>query len=198
MKYLSTKFITIFLIVIFSLSIANAQEQDSQSFKHSLNMCPLAVAFGIVSVNYEYLITPNHGIVARLDYESIPDTYSDAKIEVDGKAAILNYRYHFSGQMESFYLGAFSRYRIFSGDGKLNDTTFDFDITEFSLGLNAGKKWVWNNGFNINFTLGYGYTFSDQKESNSSTDVKKAIKVFKDDYAFIDAFLGEFSIGYAF
>ncbi len=173
----------------------NAPEK---TFTQAINMCPLAIAFGIYSVNYEYMINKTHGIVFRLDYEAIPDTYSDANINADGKAAVLNYRYHLNEKLESYYLGAFARYREYSGDGISGAEKFDFTISEFTIGLNAGKRWVWNSGFDINFTLGYGYSFDDRKTSKSNASIESAIDTFTNEYDFIDAFLGEFSIGYAF
>lgn len=198
------KLFLLIAVVMFSSKLFAQKEtvsihkESSNTFNQSINMCPLGIALGIFSINYEYMITDYHGIVFRLDYEAIPNTYSDAKINPEGRAAVLNYRYHFSGKLESFYLGGYGRYRIYEGEGKLESTKFDFDITDITVGLNAGKKWVWDSGFNINFTLGYGYSFQEKNQSISSEGINEAIKVFEKDYDFIDAFLGEFSIGYAF
>lgn len=185
-------------LILMTITLAAQTPDNSQNFKQSINMCPLGIALGIYSMNYEYMIGDHHGLVFRLDYEAVPKSYSNANIEVDGKAAIINYRYHFSGKLESYYVGAYGRYRIYSGEGNLSSTSFDFDIKETTIGLNVGKRWVWDSGFNINFTLGYGYSFQDKNQSLSSDAINGAIKVFEDDYDFIDAFLGEFSIGYAF
>lgn len=194
----------IFFLVLITTASLFAQNNNeslitskSDNFRHSINMCPLGIVLGVYSVNYEYMITKTHGIVFRLDYEDIPDTYSDAKINVNGKAAVINYRYHFEEKLGSYYIGTYGRYRIYEGDGNLNYQKFNFDIKEFTIGLNAGKKWVWDSGFNINFTLGYGYTYKDKNQSQSSSEINKSIKVFEDDYE-LDAFFGEFSIGYAF
>lgn len=195
----TTKSILFAYLMMFSLNFGQNQDLDTEkSFKHSINFCPVALAFGFYSVNYEYMISDHDGLVFRVDYESVPNTYSDAEINVDGKAAILNYRYHIDGKLESCYLGAFGRYRIYQGAGTLNSQTFDFDISEFTIGLNAGKKWVWDSGFNINFTLGYGYTFDDKTVSISTPAIESSIKVFEKDYDFNSGFFGELSIGYAF
>ncbi len=60
--------------------------------------------------------------------------------------------------MTSCYLGAFARYRIYRGDGKLGAETFDFSLQDQTIGLNAGRRWIWNNGINLNITFGYGYS----------------------------------------
>jgi len=52
-----------------------------------------------------------------------------------------------------------------------------------TLALYLGKRWVWNNGFNIALTGGYGTYLRESSESRGE---------FKDKY------FGELSIGYAF
>ena len=70
-------------------------------------------------------------------------------INVSGKAGIINYRYHIKGGLNSFFVGAFSRYRIYSGEGNLNNTPFNFDLKECTIGANFGKRWIFKNGLNI-------------------------------------------------
>ncbi len=195
------------VVILFFLlaSVLLAQEKimevaDSTryQFSNSVNFCPVALAFGFYSVNYFHLFDQKHGIEIRFDYETNSDSYSDNPVEINGYGAILNYRYHFAESMESMFLGSYLRYRIYNGDGNADGTDFDFDINEFTVGLNAGKRWVWNSGFNITFTLGYGFSFSDKTISPSSSQINKTFDAFQDEYAFIGPFFGEFSIGYTF
>jgi hypothetical protein len=79
--------------------------------------------------------------------------------------------------------------------GEDGPVEFDFDITEFTIGLNAGKRWVWSSGFNINFMLGYGVAFTDTDVESS---FESAYDKFTDKYSFEGPMLGEFSIGWAF
>lgn len=183
--------------------IAFAQETENTNdfqteFKHSISMCPVAVAFGIYSVNYEYLHNQKHGFVARFDYEAIPKTYTDAQIKSSGYSFLLNYRYHFNKQMNSFFIGAYGRYRQFDGEGEINDTNFDFTMPDVSFGINAGKKWVWNSGFTMTFALGYGFSNEDWYSKPNTNEVNDMVKNFRNDYDFIDPFYGEFSLGYSF
>lgn len=177
---------------------ADNTTEKRQSFKHAFNMCPGGIALGIFSVNYEQLIKPNHGLMVRFDYEAIPRTYSDADIESQGFAGIVNYRYHLKGEMNSLFLGAYGRFRVYKGEGNLEGSGFDFSIPETTLGLNAGKRWAWNSGFTMTFALGYGISFQDRKVDNSTPAIESAIDQFEKGYDFIDPFLGEFSIGYTF
>ncbi|WP_347840433.1 DUF3575 domain-containing protein [uncultured Draconibacterium sp.] len=207
----STKPVFLLITAILLLTIATttkAQSHENKTTtgkekwispaKTAVNVCPGGVAFGFYSANVEHLFGENHGLVLRGDLETIPNTYSDANIESSGKAVILNYRYHFGGGLNSWYAGAYTRYRKIKGDGTLESGEFDFKLPECTIGLNVGKRWIWESGFTLNFALGYGYVYDELKVNNPSQEALDAIEVFRDDYAFMNGFLGEFSIGYAF
>lgn len=189
--------IKVFFILIIGINFSIGQEKNELK-RHSINFCPGGIAFGIFSANYEYLVTAKNGFVARVDYEAIPKTYTNANIESNGKALVLNYRRHFSGNMNSFYAGAYTRYRLYNGEGDIDFQTFDFEITDITVGLNIGKRWVFKSGFNINLSFGYGVSFKDKKLSINNEAVSNEVNSWEDSYDFIDPFLGEFSIGYSF
>ncbi len=171
---------------------------SNKTFKHSLNFCPGGIIFGVYAVNYEYLFKPHHGIVTRFDYEAIPKSYTDANIESNGVAFILNYRYHFSGELKSTFVGVYSRYKIYNGYGTLGSQDFDFNLKHFTMGVNAGKRWVWNSGFNITFQLGYGLATDNRNATPTSESIESILNAFEKKYEFIDPFFGELSIGWAF
>ena len=64
------KLFSVFLIIIFLTSNVFAQEIDpdlsgasnlsNQNFSNSINMCPISVAFGLYSFNYEHLFNRKH------------------------------------------------------------------------------------------------------------------------------------------
>jgi hypothetical protein len=198
-------FSAVMLVSVLFVGNASAQSHekgDSEKWispaRTAVNVCPGGVAFGFFSANIEHLFGENHGLVLRADLETIPKTYSDAKIDASGKAVILNYRYHFGGGLNSLYAGAFGRYRKINGDGTLEAGNFDFSLPECTLGLNLGKRWIWKSGFTLNFALGYGYAYDELKVNNSGQAAIDAIDVFRNDYAFMNGFLGELSVGYAF
>ena len=202
----TTKFLQLTMLILFVSQLAFGQKKDASSekverkstFKHSVNTCPLGVAFGIYSVNYQYLLNQKHGLVFRVDYESAPGEYSDAKIEGYGTAIVLNYRYHFKHELNSHYVGVFSRSRIYKGEGNLSGTNFNFNLPEQTVGGIIGKRWVWNSGFNINFLTGYGYTLKRRNITPYSAEINERVKGFEEKYNFLNSFLGEFSLGYAF
>jgi hypothetical protein len=180
------------------IELASSSNASSKKANKAINMCPGGIALGIFSINYEHLFGQSHGMVIRFDYEDIPNNYTDAKIKANGVAFILNYRWHKSKGLKSGYLGAYARYRIYHGTGKLESAKFDFTIPELTLGLNIGKRWIWKSGFNLNLAFGYGFSIKSRTADPSNPSVESTINKFEDAYDFIDPFLGEFSIGYAF
>ena len=166
--------------------------------KHALNICPIAPLFGIYAVNYEYLFSPKNGIVARVEYEDVPKAYTDAKIESNGLAFSLNYRRHIKGELESLFWGAYARYRTYKGDGETNIENFNFTLPSFTIGLNAGKRWVWNSGFNITLSAGYGYSIDNRKTTPNSIAINAALDQLEKEYDFMSPLYGELSIGFAF
>lgn len=177
---------------------AGSNTSSDSGFNQALAMCPGGIVLGIFSANYEYLFAESHGLVARVDYETVPKSYTDANIESSGFAFILNYRWHINGNLESYYLGVYARYRSYSGTGVTNGKQFEFSLPDQTYGLNVGKRWIWNSGFTINLTFGYGFQVEGSNADPSNAAVNSAIDDFKDSYDSRSPFLGEFSIGFAF
>ena len=201
---MKTKITAIVICIFVCCNLAAQVEKGSKSisprneFKHAINVCHIAPVFGIYAVNYEYLISPKNGIVVRFEYEDIPKTYTDASIESSGMAYTLNYRRHLSGEMNSLFLGAYTRYRNYKGNGELDSKKFDLTLQSYSIGLNAGKRWTWNSGFNIVFALGYGLDINNREANPTNNAIESILDQFEQEYEFMSPFYGEFSIGYAF
>ena len=200
--------LTTLIVCIFLISNLFAQQEDTSSttdsctsknkINQAVNFCPGGIIFGIYAFNYEYLVNGNHGVVARFDYENVSETLSEDTMEANGYAFTFNYRWHFSEAMESFYIGSYVRYKQYQGDATDGATKFDFTLHEYTLGLNAGKRWVWNSGFNINCAFGYGISSLNKETNPTSSSIDSKLDEFIDNYTFIDPFYGEISIGYAF
>ena len=199
--------IVLSICIFISGNVVAQVEEDSSSsksisprseFKHAINVCPIAPIFGFYSINYEYLISPKNGFVARFDYEDVPKAYTDASIESSGIGFTLNYRRHLSGEMNSLFLGAYTRYRIYKGSGELESEKIDLTLQSFSIGLNAGKRWAWDSGLNIVISLGYGFDINNSETYPDDGSFDHIVDQFKQEYEFMSPFYGEFSIGYAF
>lgn len=169
-----------------------------KEFKQAINFCPIALALGIYSVNYERMIGRHHGLMARVDYESIPHWLYKLDVKANGKAAILNYRYHIKGGLQSFFIGSFMRYRVFSGTGDAEGEGFSFKLPEVSVGLNIGKRWIFNNGINITTAGGYGYFMDKEKINSNKASAVNSVRQFQKKYDLYNGFFGEISLGYAF
>jgi hypothetical protein len=185
------------------LIASSVWSQTEKEFRHAINTCPFGLAFGIASVNYEYMAVPGHSFVLRGDYEAIPQTYSRAEIEASGIAVIANYRWHPQQAMDSWFLGVYVRYRVYEGDGTETDTDFEFALSEYTGGTNAGYRWIWGSGFTATFSLGYGLSIDSRSVDiagggRPDAPIDAAIDAFAEDYSFASPFLGELSIGYAF
>ena len=184
------------MVVLFSMAFSSGSMADDTK-TYALNICPLAIpVYNLYAVNFEFFVAPRHGLNIRLDYAPI----SDNGIDVTDYAMNLNYRWHFSKSMDSIFVGAYSRYRINTGSGTTSGTNYDYDTTELTVGLSAGKRWVWKNGFNVVMLAGYGFSHYEENVSHRNAAVDSAIDTFKDDndLFFDNPFYGEFSIGYAF
>lgn len=199
----------LFLTLVALVSISNAQTTETISktddfntkkeFKQAINFCPVALAFGIYSMNYERLFTEKHGFLIRADYEDVPeDMFDISGVNVNGKGVIVNYRYHFLGGLRSPYVGAFGRYRAYNGEGTYEQKAFDFKLSEVTVGLNFGKRWVLKNGLNLNLQVGYGLFMDTKTVDDTREGVNELIKGFENNYDLYNGFLGELSIGYAF
>lgn len=197
----------LFFYLLLSNTLAAQVEKDSfvsqsnaafYEFKHAVNFCPVAALIGFYSINYEYRISPKNGIIARFDYEDVPEVYTDASIESSGVSFIVNYRSYMSEELNSLFLGIHTRYRVYKGHGEIDSKKFDLNLRSYSIGLNVGKRWTWNNGFNTVFLLGYGYDFNDRNVKPTNTAIKSVVDQFEEEYEFMSPFFGELSIGYAF
>jgi len=168
-----------------------------KSATDAVNFCPAGLAFGVVAVNYEHLFARGHGLMARYDYEEVPEEYTDADIKASARAYFLNYRWHLEETMEGCFVGVYGRHRVYDGSGRLDGERFDFRISEQTLGVNAGKRWVWENGLNLNLAFGYGGITVD-RDRPADGGIRAAIADFEGEYGKINPFYGEFSVGYTF
>jgi len=196
---------TVLTLCIFLTVNATAEENEfvpeaelsspGKEYNHAINVCPIAPVFGTYSMNYEYLLGQTHGMVARFEYESISD-YSGGSKEAHAMGFMLNYRWHWSESMDSGFLGIYARDKIYNGIGKSDGTKFDFTITDMTLGLNIGKRWVCDNGFNMTVSLGYGISKIIDKTDPESASIESELTKFNDEY--MSPLTGEISVGYAF
>lgn len=184
--------ITIIPTLIFPMYANNPPEQ-------AINICAVAIpVMNMYVLNYEYLYKERHGLAARLEYNPMSGSGID---EAAGIAAVVDYRWHLSPKLESFFLGPYVRYRYVDGSGNAEGTKFYFKVPEVNIGLNAGYRWIHDaTGINVVFAFGYGYSWVTETITPNNDNIKSIFEKFKkDNDSYLDApFYGEFSIGYAF
>jgi len=188
---MKTKLAFLAISIFLSSSLIAQDNGDSSSsdlneprskFKHAVGICPIGFVQGDILFTYEYLLNQAHGVAVMFEYQAEKPVYKDVSFTRYATSFFLNYRYHFSKEMNSIFIGPYFRARVY--DGEIETTnSFNFNDPEFTLGVYLGKRWVWNNGFNIALTGGYGPYL--KKSSESKTEFK-------------DRYIGELSVGYAF
>ncbi len=196
--------ISLLLIILILSSPLIAEEQETNPpVNQAINICALAIPImNLYVLSYEYLLADYHGIALRA--EIIPLKDSDTGIDGLGSAAVINYRWHPFSRIDSFFVGPYARYRYVTGSGNISGTSFDYSIPEFTLGINAGYRWIFgSSGFNVVMAAGYGYSWREENFSTNTSAIQTAFREFKGANAgttnFVDApFYGEFSLGYAF
>ena len=184
------------LIALFCLGLCGPA-MASQAPNQAFNICALAIPlYNQYIANYEYVYNNLHGMNVRIEYVPL----EGENIEGDGLSVALNYRWHIFESFDSFFVGIYTRYRVNSGGGEVDGTAFDFERPEFTAGLNAGKRWTWNNGFNMLFSLGFGESLVKESVSNRNAAINAEFSQFMADNSlhFDESFYGEFSFGYAF
>ena len=188
---------TLIALTIITIFMAPLNAEDPP--KQAVNICALAIPLmNMYVINYEYFYGERHGLAARLEYNPMTASGID---KATGTAAVIDYRWHFSPELESFFAGPYARYRYVDGSGSAAGTKFDFTVSEINLGLNAGYRWIHDaTGINAVLAFGYGYSWVTEKINPTNAAIESTFKEFKkDNDAFLDApFYGEFSIGYAF
>ncbi len=162
------------------------QSKNESDFTHSLSISPYAV-LGAFDGNYEYLAGGRHGLVVEGGYTALG--VSSGTYRYGG-----GYRLHFSPRMESGFVGLFLYTGFLAGELKGEDATYRFESPITNIGINAGKKWVWANGFTIALRGGWGYANSDFTWAPSSPEPEWIGKL-------MEALIGldsELSLGYSF
>lgn len=166
---------------------------------NSINVNPFGVIFGSYSLNYEHLINGHHGLLVEGLFSQSGDDDSSSLRGGGG----LGYRYHFSGQQQSVFLGFNVAYQVGSADTQvmINDkeNRFDIETTSLSATANVGKRWAWDGGFNITARIGAGYARHNASTDSDDPGAQKAVELVDGLLSFIPVALdGELSVGWVF
>jgi hypothetical protein len=175
--------------------------------ENSINGNPMGALFGNYSLNYERLFSGTHGLMVEgtLSFSSGTSTSgteaSASKSTLYGGA--VGYRWHWSGQQQSGFLGLMAGYTVGSGSSTITSggmsSNFDLTIKAPWVVGNIGKRWVWDSGINVTFRIGAGWAKYSVSSSSTDPQAQDAVKFLQDVLTLIPIALdGELSLGYTF
>lgn len=206
------KILKILLATVFSMTASflaaadNNPTREATRFNHAINLNPIGFITGSYGGNYELLLAQTHGLVFEGAYSNTKATSGSDEATAKGGTGAFHYRWHWSNAMESGFLGAFVRYSSATGTGNVTTTSgttitktnFDVTLTATTIGLNIGKRWVWDNGINIVARIGYGYSNLNLSTTSTDSNVNKTLSDLKPILQVISGLDAELSVGYAF
>jgi hypothetical protein len=138
-----------------------------------------------------------HGVLVETEYSN---QASDDGKESSGFLGTVGYRWHWSNQQNSGFLGISISYTKGNSNASSNSgESFKMDYSNISATLNIGKRWAWDTGFNITFRVGVGhgnYSFSTEDNSEEAQEATENLEKLLT--LFPVAFEGELSVGWIF
>lgn len=186
-------FMGLFLVLILSQISFSQDSINDLDQTNSISIYPLGIVFGNAAFNYEHLFHGKHGIMIQCSFPFFGKT--------KGYTGALHYRHHyFSKQkhigLNSPFWGMFAYYEKSEAEIEDGYNQYNLKINFMKAGINWGRKWIFNSGFNICFRIGYGIPFIAEFDwSPTEPDNVEAIEALTKILGGID---GEFTIGYSF
>jgi hypothetical protein len=115
----------------------------------------------------------------------------------------VGYRWHWSGQQQSGFLGILAGYSAGSGSSTVSNggavSNIDLTIKAPWVVGNVGKRWQWDNGINITFRLGAGWAKYTVTTTSMDPQAQDAVQALQKLLTLIPIALdGELSLGYTF
>ena len=175
--------------------------------ENSINGSPLGALFGSYSLNYEHLSGGTHGLMVEGNLGFSTGTSTSGTEASSSKSTNygggVGYRWHWSGQQQSGFLGLMAGYTVGSGSSTITSggmtNSYDLTIKAPWVVANIGKRWVWDNGLNITFRIGGGWAKYTVSSSSTDPQAQDAVKFLQDVLTLIPIALdGELSLGYTF
>ena len=168
------------IILCFYTTISNAQEesipQDTDK-KNEITLNALTlIASGWIDVSYEYLINKeaSFGVDLQFGFDENDDFNSYRNFSITP-----NYRVYFSNKYaRGFFIEGFGMlhrykdvYYDYGYDSVYGNERIEKNITEFSLGVSVGGKWVTKSGFVAEIFGGIGRNILNNDDSSDPIKV---------------------------
>lgn len=175
--------------------------------ENSVNASPLGMFWGNYSLNYERLVSGTHGFMIEGSFAHYTGTSLSSGESSSSKSTNygggIGYRWHWSRQQNSGFLGLMAGYSVGSGESTITSSgmtnTFDLTIKAPWVVANIGKRWQWDSGLNITFRVGAGWAKYTVSSNSTDPQAQEAVQFVQDILTLIPIALdGELSVGYSF
>jgi hypothetical protein len=175
--------------------------------ENSINGSPLGILVGNYSLNYERLVNGTHGFLIEGVLSHVTGTATSGTEMFSNKSTTYGggagYRWHWSGQQNSGFLGLMAGYTVGTGSSTLTSggtvSSFDMTVKAPWVVANIGKRWQWDSGINITFRIGGGWARYTVSTTSTDPQAQDAVNSLNDLLKFFPiAIDGELSLGYSF
>ena len=174
------------------------QKPAAAAQENSINVSPLGLLFGSYTLNYERLVGGYHGFLVEAGFANLSNDASSSS----SFGGTVGYRFHWSGEQNSGFVGVNLGHERGTGDATLTTGSrkkFNVDSSVTKVTANVGRRWAWNSGFNITLRIGAGWGNYDITTDSQDPDAQEAVELVDDLLTLLPVALdGELSIGYAF
>jgi len=182
---------------------ADAPKKDGPDGTNSINLNPLSLLGGYYGVSYEHLFDRTHGLLIE------PFLYRKASGDTKSSSfgGYAGYRWHWSKSQNSGFLGVNAGAAFGTGSASITtsvngvSTTKSFDVNTRVIEVtgNVGRRFAWDNGFNLTLRIGAGYANRKVSTDSKDADAQRVVKLVDDLIKFLPIALdGEVSIGFIF
>lgn len=158
----------------------------------SINVQP-APALALIFMGNVEVRRAKHGLLL----EGYLGSIDDGADEVRGALGGVGYRYHIRGQMDGAFVGVNASYSILT-DEKLYNGHDSYTVNSVALTGNVGRRWQWDNGFNITGRVGIGLAYRSSTAAAGSDDLWMDHVESLGIRGILPAYDGELSVGYSY
>jgi hypothetical protein len=178
-------------------AIVTAEEAPEP--KNSINLNPLSLAFGNLSVTYERRLDAHNSVVVDVGGGGRSDDQIDESHGFIGAG----WRYHLRGRNHGSFVGAMIHQSYGAGETMVNDGSGEevYAMTIYStmVTANAGYRWMLGDRWNATVRLGLGWGKHTAVAQEDSEDARMAEDFTNDVLQIFPIGVdGELSVGYAF
>lgn len=166
---------------------------------HSINLSPLGLVAGSLALNYEYLHQGRHGLIVEA---ALARSSNDDAEQLQGGVGV-GYRWHWSGQQDSGFLGVMAHQSMGTGEVTVSsgnqEMSYPMQIRSTMVTGNVGKRWMLGDAVNITARFGLGWGHHRATAEDDTAAARDAEETMNALLTLLPIGIdGELSVGYAF